>query len=66
VLARDGEEHAIAIGGPVTRVAASRICPTSPDDALEVVTVDGDELLLLRPEAFFASLDPLRAAPPSG
>lgn len=56
VLARDGEEHAMLIGGAVSRVAAARICPTSPDDGLEIVAVDNENLLLLRPDVFFASL----------
>jgi two-component system, chemotaxis family, sensor kinase CheA len=55
VLARDGEEHSIVIGGPVSRVAATRICPTSPDEACEVVSVDGERLLLLRPDVFFGT-----------
>jgi two-component system chemotaxis sensor kinase CheA len=58
VVARDGEEHAVVVGGGVTRVAASRICPTSPDDPLEVVQVGGEHLLLLRPEVFFATAVP--------
>lgn len=55
VVARDGEEHAVVIGGGVTRVAASRICPTSPDEPLEIVQVGGEHLLLLRPEVFFTT-----------
>ena len=55
VLARDGEEYPVVVGGKVTRVAAARICPSSPDDALEVVTVDDDRLLLIRPDAFFGA-----------
>jgi hypothetical protein len=31
-------------------VTAERICPTADDHALEVVTIDGQETLLLRPE----------------
>lgn len=53
VVARDGEEHALVIGGSSTRVAATRICPTSPDDPIEVVFAGGEHLLLLRPESFF-------------
>lgn len=56
VLARDGEEHGIVIGGPVTRVAAARICPTSPDDALEVVEAKEERMLLIRPDVFFPSV----------
>lgn len=56
VLARDGEEYPIVIGGSITRVAAVRICPTSPDDGLEVVSVDDEKMLLIRPDAFFPSL----------
>ena len=56
ILARDGEEYPIVIGGSVTRVAAVRICPTSPDDGLEVVSVDDEKMLLIRPDAFFPSL----------
>ena len=56
VLVRDGEEYPIVIGGPMTRVVATRICPTSPDDDLEVVTVDDERLLLIRPDAFFPAL----------
>ena len=56
VLSRDGEEYPVLIGGPVTRVAASRVCPTSPDEALEVVAVDEEQMLLIRPDVFFPSL----------
>jgi two-component system, chemotaxis family, sensor kinase CheA len=56
VLMRDGEEYPLLIGGVVTRVAAVRICPTSPDEGLEVVTVDDERMLLIRPDAFFPSL----------
>lgn len=56
VLARDGEEHGLVIGGPVTRAAASRLCPTSPDDPMEVVAIEAERLLLLRPDAFFPAL----------
>jgi two-component system chemotaxis sensor kinase CheA len=53
VVARDGEEYGLVIGGPVTRVQAARICPTSPDDPVEVVQVGHELMLLLRPETFF-------------
>lgn len=56
VLSRDGEAHAILVGGAPTRASAVRICPTSPDDALEVVAVGDEQLLLLRPDTFFASI----------
>ncbi|MDF2694859.1 MAG: Signal transduction histidine kinase CheA [Labilithrix sp.] len=56
VLARDGEEYPVLIGGSITRVAAVRVCPTSPDEGLEVVAVGDDHLLLIRPDAFFPSL----------
>ena len=56
VLARDGEEYPVVIGGTVTRVAAVRICPTSPDDGLEVVSHDDERMLLIRPDAFFPTL----------
>jgi len=56
VLARDGEEYPLVIGGSVTRVAAVRICPTSPDDGLEVVAFEDERMLLIRPDAFFPSL----------
>lgn len=58
VLARDGEEYAMAIGGPVTRVAAARICPTAPDDPLELVEANDEHLLLIRPDAFFPAHAP--------
>lgn len=61
VLARDGEEYGLCIGGPVTRVAASRLCPTSPDDPLEVVALEDERLLLIRPDAFFPALPRLVA-----
>ena len=54
VVARDGEEHAIVLGGSPTRVAATRICPTAPDHPLEVVVSGGEHLLLIRPETFFS------------
>ena len=61
VVSRDGDEHALVVGGGVTRVAAARICPTSPDEPLEVVQVGAENLLLLRPEIFFTtSLNRLR------
>ncbi len=56
VLARDGEEYPLVIGGSITRVAAVRICPTSPDDGLEVVELGDERMLLIRPDAFFPSL----------
>lgn len=56
VLARDGEELAMSIGGAPTRAIATRICPTSPDDDLEVVTVGSERLLFIRPEVFFPAL----------
>lgn len=56
VLARDGEEHPVVVGGTITRVAAVRICPTSPDDGLEVVGFEDERMLLIRPDAFFPSL----------
>lgn len=56
VLARDGEEHAIVIGGVVTRVAATRVCPTSPDEGLEVITLGDERMLLIRPDVFFPSI----------
>lgn len=55
VVCRDGEEHALVVGGGATRVAASRICPTSPDEPVEVVEVGSEHLLLLRPEIFFTT-----------
>jgi two-component system chemotaxis sensor kinase CheA len=55
VLSRDGEEHVLVLGGPPTRVAATRICPTSADEPLEVVSVDDERMLLIRPDVFFAS-----------
>ncbi|HVJ94069.1 MAG TPA: ATP-binding protein, partial [Labilithrix sp.] len=47
VLARDGQDYPVLIGGPVTRVAAARICPTSPDEGLEVVMAGEERLLLI-------------------
>ncbi|MBX3229269.1 MAG: Hpt domain-containing protein [Labilithrix sp.] len=58
VVTRDGEEHGLVIGGPVSRVAATRIAPTSPDEPLEVVAFGGEHLLLLRPEVFFTARGP--------
>lgn len=55
-LVRDGEEHAMLIGGPVSRVAAARICPTSPDEALEVVEANDERMILIRPDTFFLSI----------
>ena len=55
-LVRDGEEHVVVIGGAVTRVAASRICPTAPDEALEIVEANGERMILIRPDTFFLSL----------
>ncbi|MFO0738133.1 MAG: ATP-binding protein [Labilithrix sp.] len=55
VVSRDGEDHALVVGGGVTRVAAARICPTSPDEPLEVVAYGSENLLLLRPEIFFTT-----------
>ncbi len=56
VLSRDGEDHALIIGGSVSRVAATRVCPTSPDDGLEVVSVDDERMLLIRPDVFFGTI----------
>ncbi len=56
ILARDGEEHGVVVGGAVTRVAASRICPTSPDEALEIVEADDERMILIRPDTFFLSI----------
>ena len=44
--------HALAVGGPPSRAVATRLCPTPPQCAIEVVQVDGGEVLLLRPEVF--------------
>jgi two-component system chemotaxis sensor kinase CheA len=54
VLSRDGEEYGVRIGGPVSRAAAVRICPSSPDEALEVVAVGDEQMVLIRPDVFFA------------
>lgn len=51
-IARDLEVHALAVGGPPSRAVATRLCPTPPQCAIEVVQVDGGEVLLLRPEVF--------------
>jgi two-component system chemotaxis sensor kinase CheA len=56
VLARDGEEYPVLIGGPTSRVAAVRICPTSPDESIEIVSVDEERMLLIRPDVFFPAL----------
>lgn len=56
VLARDGEEYAVLLGGSFSRVAAVRICPTSPSDGLELVAFDQERMLLIRPDTFFSTL----------
>lgn len=55
VASRDGVHYTMLVGGDVTRGVVMRICPTSPEDALEVVDSDSERLLLLRPDVFFAT-----------
>lgn len=53
VLQRDHEAHAIYVGGPATPATAIRICPSPAGEVVEVVQLDEQQALLLRPETFF-------------
>jgi two-component system chemotaxis sensor kinase CheA len=53
VVSRDGTEHHLVVGGPVTRTSAVRVCPTPPEEPLEIVEIGAEHALLLRPEALF-------------
>jgi two-component system chemotaxis sensor kinase CheA len=54
-LRRDGLERWILTLGEVASADAERICPTSPSDPGEIVLVNGEELVLIRPELFAAA-----------
>lgn len=51
VVSRDRDEYVFAVGGPVTRSAAVRTCPTPPDRGAEIVEIDDEPAVLLRPDA---------------
>ena len=63
VLSRDGDDYPIVVGGSVSRVGAARLCPTSPDDGLEVVTIDNEPVILIRPDTFFPPASSRRPGP---
>ena len=49
-LRRGDGSLVLAAGATPTRASALRVCPTDPHDPLEIVEIEGAEVLLLRPD----------------
>jgi hypothetical protein len=58
LLRRGDDAVAFAVAGAPEGKEALRVCPTPPDAAFEVVELDGDHGLLLRPEVLFSLREP--------
>jgi two-component system chemotaxis sensor kinase CheA len=55
VLRRGREGIAMAVAGAPERTVASRMCPTSPDEACEIVGLENGQGILLRPDVLIAT-----------